>query len=256
MNLRGPVHTFSWILLSIFRSLAWAQLLNEIIFCETFSNRQLNFEEKMLCRFIIWMAVASISSKCVLAATDKIVCYHGTWSKYRTGNGAFAVSNIDPTLCTHLIYSFVGLSTANNGSVVSLDSYLDITLGNLIAFNALKTQNTNLKTLLAIGGWNEGSAKYSTVAASASLRAAFIQSALEWVQTYGFDGFDLDWEYPAQRGGATTDVANFATLVKEFRAVFDQHNLLLSAAVGATQNSISLSYDVASLSHGSLNAVM
>lgn len=69
----------------------------------------------------------------------------------------------------------------------------------------MKQNNTKLKTLLAIGGWNEGSSKYSTVAANATLRAIFVNSAIEWVQTYGFDGFDLDWEYPSQRGGATTD---------------------------------------------------
>lgn len=63
-----------------------------------------------------------------------------------------------------------------------------------------------------MGGWNEGSVKYSTVAASATLRATFIQSALELVQTYGFDGFDLDWEYPAQRGGASADVVRIQLL--------------------------------------------
>lgn len=41
--------------------------------------------------------------------------------------------------------------------------------------------------------------------ANDALRAIFVQSALKWVLTYGFDGLDLDWEYPAQRGGATSD---------------------------------------------------
>ena len=69
----------------------------------------------------------------------------------------------------------------------------------------MKQKNKNLKTLLAIGGWNEGSLRYSNVAASASKRANFIKSALNLVRSYGFDGFDLDWEYPGQRGGAAVD---------------------------------------------------
>lgn len=61
---------------------------------------------------------------------------------------------------------------------------------------------------MAIGGWNEGSTRFSTMVWSASRRATFIQSTITFVQTYGFDGFDLDWEYPAQRGGAATDKVN------------------------------------------------
>ena len=55
---------------------------------------------------------------------DKVVCYWGTWSTYRWGNGKFTVDNIDPNLCTHLIYGFVGLQA--DGSVRLLDSYLDV----------------------------------------------------------------------------------------------------------------------------------
>ncbi|CAG9817878.1 unnamed protein product [Phaedon cochleariae] len=202
--------------------------------------------ENMLYKFIAVLAVASITFPIVSAATDKIVCYHGTWAKYRYGNGQFLLSNIDPTLCTHIIYTFVGITT--NGQVTSLDPSLDYNSGNLNKFTALKTVNPKLKTLLAIGGWSEGSTKYSTVAASAELRAVFIQSALDIVQTYGFDGFDLDWEYPAQRGGSAADVANFATLIKEFRETFDKHGLLLSAAVAAPLGLVEISYDVPSLS--------
>lgn len=36
-------------------------------------------------------------------------------------------------------------------------------LDNFGEFNALKQKNPKLKTILAVGGWNEGSAKYSVV---------------------------------------------------------------------------------------------
>lgn len=108
----------------------------------------------------------------------------------------------------------------------------------------MKQVNKNLKTLVAVGGWNEGSTKYSQVAADPSLRRNMITSALDIIQKHGFDGFDLDWEYPAQRGGAPADKANFITLIKEFKEEFNKHGLLLTAAVGASATAIGLSYDV------------
>ncbi|RZC35409.1 chitinase, partial [Asbolus verrucosus] len=176
----------------------------------------------------------------------KVVCYLGTWSTYRWGNGKFTVEDIDPNLCTHVIYSFVGIRP--DGSVRLLDEYLDVDTQNFNRFNALRQKNSNLKTLIAIGGWNEGSANYSSVAADPIKRATFINSALELVQTWGFDGFDLDWEYPNQRGGVPADKENYVTLIKEFREVWNEHGLLLTAAVAAAAPSVDLSYDVPGLS--------
>ena len=76
--------------------------------------------------------------------------------------------------------------------------------------------------MIAIGGWNEGSTKYSAMAKDTKKRAKFVTSTLEFLQKHSFDGLDLDWEYPAKRGGATQDKKNFILLVKELKEVADQ----------------------------------
>ena len=49
----------------------------------------------------------------------EVVCYWGTWANYRPGNGKFTPEDIDPSLCTNVIYSFVGLDSETN-SIKSL----------------------------------------------------------------------------------------------------------------------------------------
>lgn len=53
-----------------------------------------------------------------------MACYVAGWAAYRPTNGAFTVENIDPMLCTHIIYAFAGLDNVTN-SIKSLDSFLD-----------------------------------------------------------------------------------------------------------------------------------
>lgn len=45
--------------------------------------------------------------------------------------------------------------------------------------------------------------------ANDALRQKFVQNALNFVRKYDFDGFDLDWEYPNQRGGVYHDIVRF-----------------------------------------------
>lgn len=94
---------------------------------------------------------------------------------------------------------------------------LPLSTDNFNNFNGIKTKVSNLKTLLAVGGWNEGSSKFSTVTASDSLRKIFVNSVVQYLTKYGFDGLDIDWEYPAQRGGVAAD--KVCTLAKNIAPV-------------------------------------
>ncbi|XP_066146266.1 acidic mammalian chitinase-like [Euwallacea fornicatus] len=180
--------------------------------------------------------------------STSVICYHGTWSHYRSGKGKFSISDVPTRLCTHYIYAFVGLDSFTS-QVTTLDKWLDFNLGSLASAVNLKNQNPDLKILVAVGGWNEGSAKYSSMAADAQKRATFVASALKFVQVNGFDGLDLDWEYPGRRDSRNAaDKDNFAALVKELHQAFNPRGLLLTAAVSATPSSVDISYDVPAVS--------
>jgi chitinase len=60
-------------------------------------------------------------------------------------------------------------------------------------FNHLRSYNPHLTTMIAIGGWNEGSDKYSIMASSATSTKIFVDSVVKFLQKYDFDGLDLDW---------------------------------------------------------------
>ncbi|KAK8390928.1 hypothetical protein O3P69_016939 [Scylla paramamosain] len=183
----------------------------------------------------------------------RVVCYYTNWSVYRKGLAKYTPQNINPYLCTHLVYAFGGLT--DEFEVKPFDSYQDIEQGGYAKFNGLKQYNKGLKTLLAIGGWNEGSGRFSELVSLPELRKAFILSAIKHLRRYNFDGLDLDWEYPASRdGSAPEDRENYALLVSELRAAFEDEGkkvkagrLLLTMAVPAGQNYIDKGYDVPSL---------
>ena len=192
---------------------------------------------------IAFMAYATANN-----TTDKkIVCYYGSWSAYRPGLGRFEPTDIDPTLCTHIIYTFIGIS--ENGNIRILDKWMDLPNGRdgYGKFTRLRHLNPEVKALIAIGGWNEGSSKYSKIFANPIKRARFIRSVITFLQMYDFDGFDVDWEYPNQRGGNPIDVQNYVTLLKELREEFDKHDYILSVAVSAAENLASKSYDISQM---------
>ena len=80
------------------------------------------------------------------------------------------------------------------------------------------------------------------------MRNKFVDYAFKFVKKYGFNGLDIDWEYPNQRGGKAEDVQSFTSLVKELKEKFTPEGLLLSAAVASTESSASKSYNIREIS--------
>ena len=59
------------------------------------------------------------------------------------------------------------------------------------------------------------------------------QGLKSFMSKYGFQGVDLDWEYPGtpERGGKRDDTQNYVSLVKEMKASFgDQYGISLTLA--------------------------
>lgn len=158
------------------------------------------------------------------------------------------MSNIDPNLCTHLIYTFVGIGT--DGSVNVLDSWLDLPSGKdgFGKFTKLRQKSPGTKAMVAIGGWNEGSVKYSEVVGNPGVRARFVQNVVNFLKQHNFDGFDVDWEYPNQRQGKPADRENYIALLAELRSEFNKYGYILSVAVAAAEASASQSYLIPKLS--------
>lgn len=73
--------------------------------------------------------------------------------------------------------------------------------GRYVLFNNLKKDYPHLKTMLSVGG-SKMSKDFNAVTSTPDARSKFAANSVEYVRKWGFDGIDLDWEYPGQGGGS------------------------------------------------------
>ena len=150
-------------------------------------------------------------------AAPRVIGYYAAWSAY----SGFTPDKIDASKLTHINYAF-----ANIGSDLKIAlGYPDIDPSNFTRLNTLKQTNPHLKTLISVGGWS-WSGRFSDVALTETSRAVFADSAVDFIVKYGFDGVDIDWEYPVSGGLSTNirrpeDKQNFTLLLKTIREKLD-----------------------------------
>ncbi|CAL1543753.1 unnamed protein product [Lymnaea stagnalis] len=180
------------------------------------------------------------------------VCYFTNWScDLLVKEAHFCLHHIDLNLCTHIIYAFAGINVTSLSLTASRvdDESKGTVKGRYVLFNDMKRNNTRLKTLLSVGGSYQ-TEMFIQITATASTRSQFAYNTAFYVRNWGFDGLDLDWEYPQEAHKEALTL-----LVQDLRLAFYQEaqltgnkELILSLAAPASDERVNAGFQVNKIS--------
>ncbi|KUJ19692.1 glycoside hydrolase [Mollisia scopiformis] len=130
-------------------------------------------------------------------------------------------NDLDITGYTHMLFAFASIDP-NSFQVVPLEASHPALYAQFTA-----RKSASLQTWISVGGYSFSDpgptqTTWPNLVSSSGNRASFINSLIQFMTQYGFNGVDLDWEFPgvASRGGQPSDTANFVSLVQEMRSTF------------------------------------
>lgn len=140
-----------------------------------------------------------------------------------TNDNTCPIGAIPADLLTHVFYAFATIEHGHLTLPPQAPAHIE-------ALAELKRAHPGLKTVLSIGGWGAGG--FSDAALTPRSRAAFADETLELAA--GFDGVDLDWEFPVSGGPAELthrpeDRRNATLLARDLRHRLGPTRLLTAA---------------------------
>ncbi|KAM5540815.1 hypothetical protein V8D89_005459 [Ganoderma adspersum] len=155
--------------------------------------------------------------------------YYPNWAIYSPYN--LMPTDIKTSSLTHLFYSFADVNLGSSTIELS-DTWADVEktfpgdvahesgtniYGCLKQLYLIKLAHRNIKTVLSVGGGSRSAKGHFNFVTSASKRATFVKSAVQMVEDYGFDGIDIDYEFPSSNALGT----GLASLIAELRTAFN-----------------------------------
>lgn len=154
------------------------------------------------------------------------------FSKTDGDNGNFTVANIDPQLCSHYIYNFAVVDALTK-KIDSWDAENDFnsSTNGFLGFTALKSQNNKAKFLLALQIINN---QPGMDMSSPSSIQALVNSTIDILTRYKFDGLSLDWNTPTSQANFTS----YSSLVVALKTAFRPLGLILTSYVSVNQSTI------------------
>lgn len=178
--------------------------------------------------------------------------YYSNWSPYKPYE--FDPSDMDLRQTTHVYYSFIGIDE-KTCKVYLMDKFSDTEFTNkklrkkhrpqglIMEFNTLRgkvrenkhspneiepdksnhsnsleinQKSKNFKFIMSIGGWSHAKS-FHKLAQSKECLNTFVASCVDMVLANGFDGIDIDWEYPRNK----KEYQAYVTIFKRLRVAFD-----------------------------------
>jgi chitinase len=156
------------------------------------------------------------------SVSKRTIGYYETWSNSRK-NSPVSPEDLNLDGFTHINFAFAFFD-ASSFEITSMDSNAATLYQR---FTKLKEKKDGLQTWISVGGWSftdPGSTQkaFSNMVSSSGNRAKFISNLKQFMDTYGFDGVDLDWEYPGadDRGGVPADSENYVAFAQDLRSAF------------------------------------
>jgi chitinase len=138
------------------------------------------------------------------AGSRRVVGYFPIWDR----NSGYSPNDVDWAIVTTIAH--FSLTPHGDGSI-AIPDWGPFPDPDLLA----RSHAAGASVVLVIGGDHAAAtAGFTALAANPHARAAFVRTLLTLVDDNGYDGVDLDWEFP----NSAADRANYAALVGEVRA--------------------------------------
>lgn len=152
----------------------------------------------------------------------RVIGYMPSWA----GN----VNQVQYSKLTHINYAF--LLPTNTGGLQAIEN--PSKLQSLVS----TAHANNVKVMISVGGWNNGDdGAFESLAANGTYRNNFVTNMINFVNQYGLDGVDIDWEYP--NAGASAN--NYIALMTQLSTEMHNRGKLLTGAIVGTDGASILS---------------
>ncbi|PSV20934.1 chitinase [Photobacterium leiognathi subsp. mandapamensis] len=185
----------------------------------------------------------------------RIIGYYTSWRTGKNGLPAYLADDLPWDKLTHINYAFAGVSKDEFQLTVD-DSATKMTWegvegaemdpslpyqGHFNLLSKFKKQYPDVKTLISVGGWAETTNFYPMTTNLATCEVnlegidKFSKSAVAFIRQYGFDGVDIDYEYPSSMKDSGNPIdfemsnkcreslwTNYMVMMKELRAQLDK----------------------------------
>ncbi|MGL5151715.1 MAG: glycosyl hydrolase family 18 protein [Clostridium sp.] len=179
--------------------------------------------------------------------TRKLIGYFPEWAYKTEVQGYYDVADLQWDDLTHIQYSFAMVDEKTNkikfgdkvaaveetfanhkmyhkGKEIKIDPSLPYK-GHFNILTQMKKMYPDVKVIISIGGWAGSRGFYTMMDTDAGIET-FADSAVDFIRQYGFDGVDIDFEYPSST--ATSGNPNDADVSEPRRAKLNErYNVLM-----------------------------